>query len=445
MRKLSPSPIACFLALVPAVLAAQNFSPSRLPRVEFGLDRSNMFQEWTLAPPAEPNIYPFNGPYNGTGVFEARRVAIFDGVARTGAEWFRDGFGAYTPANVQLFVDTVRQVHARGMKMLATVGADSSDFAPADYITPAQSGCQWGTYPLSKINLAKAEQHIRTYFEALRQAGQYVDAFEIGNEYDLYCNDADMPKTSEFAAHNWQWFLTPAQVHAFDAGYAPVLKLYADLIREYFPHAKIITCGMSNPTGNSMPLIAALKNFADSSGRTIDYTRLVDGYGTHIYPVSTTTLTMVQRTTTELTAQAATLPDNRHKPFWITEWSENASAFWSSHKWYFQYDAEGNPGGDLNLAHAPYPAMTRAQAIETFKRDVIERLRLQSNPVNIGYLFYYSYDSVGKSDMCDDTSFNISRGIQDECYGGVIDPINGDLLRDLVDALKNAPSARPIR
>jgi hypothetical protein len=34
---------------------------------------------------------------------------------------------------------------------------------------------------------------------------------------------------------------------------------------------------------------------------------------------------------------------------------------------------------------------------------------MQPNRVNIGYLFYYSYDSAWKSDMCDASAFNTSR------------------------------------
>src|ERR1700723_2494332 len=87
------------------------------------------------------------------------------------------------------------------------------------------------------------------------------------------------------------------------------------------------------------PLIAALAPFTDSSGRTFDYTTLVDGYGTHIYPPADTTLHLVQHASSDLIAQAADLPHLAQKPLWITEWSENGSAFWSSHKWYFSTTA----------------------------------------------------------------------------------------------------------
>jgi hypothetical protein len=75
--------------------ASVNAAPP-LPKLEIGVDRSNMGTEWTLSPPSEPNIYPFNGPYNGPGVFEARRTAIYDGIARLHPQWFRDGFGTDT-------------------------------------------------------------------------------------------------------------------------------------------------------------------------------------------------------------------------------------------------------------------------------------------------------------------------------------------------------------
>lgn len=407
------------------------------PPVEFGIDRSNMATEWTISPPAEPNTYPFNGPYNGAGVFEARRVAVFDGIAHLHPQWFRDGFGTDTPEGVQSFVDTVKQVHARGMKILAVVSHTGSDFDKKDYLPPEQSGCQWGTYPLSKIDLGRFERRVRTYFDALKQAGLSVDAFEIGNELDLYCNDADMPKTSEFAAHHWQWFLTNQQVHTFAAGYAPFLKTFARLIREYFPSAKIITFGMSNPSGNSAALIQALANFTDSSGKTFDYTTLVDGYGTHIYGPSDTTLNFVNRAKGELASQAAMLPHVKEKPIWITEWNEAASAFWSSKSWYFQPTGSGPSAEDKNKpdAQRQFPAMTRAEVIRAFREKVVDHLRSMPDPINIGYIFYYSYDSAGKSDMCDATVFNTSRGIKGTCFSGVIDPVTGKLLPDVAAAL----------
>jgi hypothetical protein len=64
------------------------------------------------------------------------------------------------------------------------------------------------------------------------------------------------------------------------------------------------------------------------------------------------------------------------------------------------------------------------------------------NPVNIGYLFYYSYDSAGKSVMCDQTVFNTSRGIKGTCFNGVIDPVTGELLPGVASAVMNRDQER---
>lgn len=437
-----------FRTLIAVLVAASVAGPHAVARaddrrapiaapVQIGIDRSNMSTEWSLGPPAEPKAYPFDGAYNAPGVFEARRVAVFDGIGNLHPQWFRDGFGADTAADAALFVDTVTRLHARGVKVLAVVGATRTDFDPADVIAgdPRVNGCAWSTAPLSKIDFARFTHRIRTHFDALRAAGVSVDAFEIGNEVDLYCNDADMPRTSDFAAHHWKWFLTDAQIRRFVAGYAPFLKTYAGLIREYFPEAKIITAGMSNPTGNSAPLIAALANYKDASGNAFDYTTLVDGYGSHIYVSASTTANMVRAASQDLAAQSASLPHRDEKPIWITEWNEAGSALWSSRTWFFRYDAHGHPGGDLNLAASPYPAMDRAGAIRAFERDVVDELRARPDPVDIGYLFYYEYDAVAKSAMCDDTGFDTTRHIRGECYSGLIDPLTGKPLPDVSAAV----------
>jgi hypothetical protein len=134
---------------------------------------------------------------------------------------------------------------------LAIVGPTGKDFRPSDLIAgdPKVNGCRFATAPLSKIDLTRFEHRLRTHFDALANAGLSVDAFEIGNELDLYCNGAKMPITSEFAKHQWKWFLGDAQVHTFAAGYVPFLTTFVRVIGAYFPHAKIITFGMSNPTG----------------------------------------------------------------------------------------------------------------------------------------------------------------------------------------------------
>ena len=201
----------------PNVTAAAPQAP--IPPLAFGIDRSNMGTQWTLAFPQEPNVSPFlASEYNKPGNFEARRVAVMNGIARLHAAWFRDGFGGSAQA-----IDLLKLVHARGMKMLAIVGPAASDYPPGAHLDKAQSGCPWGTYPLSKINIGAYRKRIEAALAVVRAAGQTVEAFEIGNEVDLYCNDADNPTGAEWAKHHWKWFLNDAQVRNFVSGYAPLL------------------------------------------------------------------------------------------------------------------------------------------------------------------------------------------------------------------------------
>ena len=417
--------------------AAQDARPQKLAPIEFGIDRSNMSTQWTLAPPQEPNVSPFlASDYNKPGNFEARRVAVLDGIAKVRAQWFRDGFGKGSP---DLFVDLVKLVHARGMKMLTVYGAAASDFPPGAYLSKEQSGCQWGTYPLSKINLAAYQKRIEAQFAAVRAAGEIVDAFEIGNELDLYCNDADSPTDAEWAKHQWKWFLSPAQVQAFVHGYAPYLAASVASIRKYFPQAKIITYGNSMPA--SAPLIEALAKVQDPDGKTTDYTGLVDGYGAHLYPVSSTTLNMVEETTSVLRSEAAHYPHANEKPIWITEWNPSGSSWWNGQPWYFQYDASGRVGGELNKADASgaYKAMDRAGAIRAFNHDVVEKLRSSgAAPVNISHVFYYAYDAAGQSPKCEHVKYSWSQNLPGWCVDGVIDPSTGSLLPDVAAAVAGA-------
>ena len=130
------------------------------------------------------------------------------------------------------------------------------------------------------------------------------------------------------------------------------------------------------------------------------------------------------------------------KPIWITEWNVSGSSFWNGRPWYFQYDASGKTGGDLNKADARgvYKAMDRAAAIRAFQRDVVQRLRESpKNPVNIGYVFYYSYDSSAKSPKCKEVGFNKANGLDGICFDGVINPSTGDLLPSVAAAIMNRP------
>jgi hypothetical protein len=418
--------------------ATPDARPASLVPLEFGVDRSNMATQWTLGWPQEPKASPFlAADFNKPGNFEARRVAVMDGIARVHAGWFRDGFGK---GSLDLFVDLVKLVHARGMKILTVFGAAVSDYPPGAYLDKAQSGCQLGTYPLSKINLAAYQKRIEAQFAAVRAAGETVDAFEIGNELDLYCNDADSPTGAEWARHQWKWFLSPAQVQTFVRGYAPCLAASVASIRKYFPQAQIITYGNSMPA--SAPLMEALASVRGADGKITDYTRLIDGYGSHLYPTSTTTLNMVQDATNSLRYEAAHYPHTTHKPIWITEWNPLGSSWWNGQPWYFQYDAHGQPGGDLNKtdARGVYKAMDSASAIRAFNHDVLETLRSSPTaPVNVSHVFYYSYDSGGPSPKCEHVKYGWPTSLPAGfCIDGMIDPSTGDLQPGVAVAVAGA-------
>jgi hypothetical protein len=424
--------VLAFLVTMAASALAQAARQAPLAPLQFGIDRSNMRTEWTLTPPHEPNISPFlASEYNTLGNFEARRIAMIDGIARVPLGWFRDGFGGDA-----LSIDLLKLVHAHGMKMLAIVGHAASDYPPGAYLSKAESGCPWGTYPLSKINLAAYQKRIEAELAAVRAAGQTVEAFEIGNELDLYCNDADSPTNAEWARHQWRWFLSDAQAQTFVRGYAPFLAVSVASIRKYFPHTPIITYGNSLPA--SAPLMEALAQVRSADGRTTDYTKLVDGYGAHLYPTSTTTLTMVQYATNALRYEAAHYPHLDRKPIWITEWNPSASSWWTGQPWYFQYDAEGNLGGDLNKADAQgiYKAMDRVGVVRAFNRDVVERLRASAaQPVNISHVFFYDYDSGGKAPKCNHIRYSWNPSLKGWCADGVIDPSTGKLIPGLAAAV----------
>ncbi len=192
----------------------------------------------------------------------------------------------------------------------------------------------------------------------------------------------------------------------------------------------------------SAPLTEALASVRDADGKITDYTRLVDGYGLHLYPTSTTTSNMVQDATNSLRYAAAHYPHVGQKSIWITEWNPAGSSWWNGQPWYFQYDAQGQPGGDLNKADARgvYKAMDRAGAIRAFNHDVVEALRSAAiAPVNVSHVFYYSYDSGGPSPKCARVKYSWPTSLPPGfCIDGMIDPSTGDLLPGMSAAVGGA-------
>ncbi|HBM2949258.1 TPA: hypothetical protein LVL69_000856 [Klebsiella oxytoca] len=417
--------------------------------VEIGIDRSNInSQSWAMVPPSLPDAYPFSVKYSGSShVLKERRDSLISNISKTGIGWFRDNLNG----DPEILYENIKMINSYGIKFLAVINPSKSDFSSSDYISPEKSNCEYGVYPLSKIKLDLFERKLTKYLELLSKRGISIDAFEVGNELDLYCNNADMPDKNDFIYNKWKWFLSASQVGKFTAGYGPFLKSSVSVIRKYYPHSKIITFGMSNPTGNSASLIQALSEYKDDKGQVSDLTLLVDGYGTHLYPKGKTTSAMVNDSISQLSSQAALLPHLSEKGIWITEWNETASAFWAGNKWYFQYKSNGEQGGDLNLKDnfGKYDAMTRAEVIKTFYNDVIKYLKNRPNtPVNIEKIFYYSYDYATFSRICDKSNFNksIAKYFYNRngthsfgigvCYSGIINPVNGEFRVDILNALK---------
>lgn len=67
---------ALVAALIVFGAASAARAAARVP-VEYGIDRSNMSTQWTLAFRQEPNVSPcLSAEYNKPGNFEARRVAV---------------------------------------------------------------------------------------------------------------------------------------------------------------------------------------------------------------------------------------------------------------------------------------------------------------------------------------------------------------------------------
>jgi hypothetical protein len=107
------------------------------------------------------------------------------------------------------------------------------------------------------------------------------------------------------------------------------------------------------------------------------------------------------------------------------------------------------PRGGLNTQDVQgiYKAMNRAETMTLFNRDVVGKLRSSTNqPVNISHVFFYDYDSGGKSPKCDRIGYSCQASLSGWCIDGVIDPSSGDLVPGMAAAVSRTVSAnRPQR
>ena len=288
-----------FLVLLSCLVAASPVPAVAQAALELGIDRSNLIK-----------------------TSDSTQEKTLEGIHGLHAIWFRDVLSAAgKPEDLAKFVNEVKLAKLNNLKVLFDVLPSYLDYdAPfANAGDDFRKICGWsgGDGKLSEINLTKFAQHLREVLGAVRAANLTIDAFEIGNEFDTSCYDADVPVgrvPSEKAIAVW--------LH----GYGEFLKAAALVIRDpdYFPHAKIITFGIAHgsdkwdkPRRHISHPASVVARLRDVSGFNYLDNNLyhVDGYGTHIYPWPGDIVGSVRGTLTE---DADAL--GRNKPLWVTEW-----------------------------------------------------------------------------------------------------------------------------
>lgn len=270
-----------------------------LAQVELGIDRSNL-----------------------TSQSEAVMERTLQDIHTLHATWFRDALSAARPEFQAKFVTEVKLAKQNHLKFLANVLPAYTDYDKQNNENAGDAfrgRCGWpqGSSRLSEINLTKFAQRLRTQLDLVKAANLTIDAFEIGNEVDWICFNADVP--DGHAASQEELMLI---AHA----YGEFLKTAALIIHDphYFPEAKIITFGIAHGSdqwdkpphhiSNPARVVAMLRN-VNGFNYLNNSQYHVDGYGTHVYPWAGDVAAGVRAT---LQQDAAAL--GRDKPFWVTEW-----------------------------------------------------------------------------------------------------------------------------
>lgn len=149
--------LGCMLlvSLAPAIAQADE---------EIGIDRSNLTRQ-----------------------SEAVQEKTLRDIHALGATWFRDGFSTATPDAIAKFVNEVKLAKQNHLKFLAIVSPTGIDYDPGYHTVNVSEAftkaCGWGggSPQISKINLSKLAQRLRTQLDAVKAANLSIDAFEIGN------------------------------------------------------------------------------------------------------------------------------------------------------------------------------------------------------------------------------------------------------------------------
>ena len=220
-----------------------------------------------------------------------------------GLQWVRVDFEDADATEAANFVEQARKIHQNGGKVLAMTSITAGDVGGGSF-----------PYSLSKLSTASFAARIRIYMDALKAAGETVEAWEIGNELDSKgFNSDDMA-----SAVLWQ------------SAYGPMLQTAVRTIKDpayaaAFPNTKVITVGFANMLSyrpeihlaNPPAALAGLKNLNGQN-----YLEGVDGYGMHVYPGAATVESWTRQVFQQY--QDAGLTD---KPIWVTEWGFHRAQF----------------------------------------------------------------------------------------------------------------------
>jgi hypothetical protein len=335
---------ATFLVVLACILATSSVPALAQSSLELGIDRSNL-----------------------TKASAATEQKTIDGIRALHAKWFRDVLSAAgTPEALDKFVNEVRLVKQDDLKMLVNVLPSYLDydepFANAGDDFKKMCGWSGGDGKLSEINLTKFAQHLRAVLDAVKAAHLSIDAFEIGNEFDTTCYDADVPvghQASEKEIETWL------------RGYGEFLKAAALVIRDpnYCPQSKIVTFGMAHASdkwdkpwrhmSHPAALVARLRNVNGFS--YLDNSQYhVDGYGTHIYPWPEDIVGSVRGTLTQDTDELG-----RGKPLWVTEW------------------------GFLSKSSFPTP---KHESLDQGLEEMLDTFTSLASDISLGPIMFYRYD-----------------------------------------------------
>jgi len=211
------------------------------------------------------------------------------------------------------FVHQLQKAHANGYKVLALVGPTAGDF----------DGSTSFPYPLHLMNTTKAAARLTSYLNAASQAGQTIEAFELGNELDSCGFNGDMCNVNASS-------LTAAQKAAWQEGLARLYSMGLDTIRtSAFASAKVITTGMTNagsysPGSMMSNPYAALKWMESYNGVNYLAAQLnghpgFDGYGGHLYAWANGTSNTYVQKSTEVFTELKNAGLSITRPLWITE------------------------------------------------------------------------------------------------------------------------------